>query len=146
MHYVNFIFFVVCNEVYSSMKGTIKSPDYPNKYPNNANCRYLIKIPNTAARITLYFRHFRLQNSDSILVNATWRYFCKDYVKIYDGDNTNATVLGNADGYCGHNSLSLIATGNTVLIVFVSDDKVRSSGFTLSYKAYGKFKYPKDIS
>ena len=90
-------------------------------------------------------REFSLQSARITFVNSTLRYFCDDYVKIYDGDNTNATVLGRAKGYCGSRNPSLISTGNTVLIVFVSDDKGRSSGFEISYKAYGKFKYPLKI-
>ena len=120
-----------CNEVYNSTSGIITSPDFPNDYPNNAYCRYLIRHPDPTSKITI----------KSLEFDTEWHRSCGyESVKIYDGDTANSSLLGSAYGYCGHRGPpTLTSTGNALLIVFVSDHLLRHHGFILSYKIRGMF-------
>ena len=119
-----------CNEVHKSAIGSIKSLNFPNDYPNGVNCRYLIMNSDPEARISINFLHFDLyQNS--------WRTWCDDYVKIYDGNSTKATEIGRTDGYCGKRappSLTIRSTGNSLLIVFYTNSYDTSAGFNATYR------------
>ena len=120
--------FLACNEVHNSTFGSFKSPNFPNKYTNNANCHYLIMNSDSTTRIMLHFLHFDLESHMS----------CKyDSVAIYDGNSNNASQIGRTYGYCGKRAppkLTIASTGNSVLIVFVSDGSVTTSGFNATYR------------
>ena len=122
---------LVCNEVYDSVNGSITSPNFPNNYPNNTHCRYLIKSWDPTTRIAITFLQLRIEFGKS----------CEfDSLKIYNGDNTNATLLGGVNGICGDTPFGpLTSTGNPVLIVFNSNGNVTYSGFLISYRALGMF-------
>ena len=111
--------------------GSIKSPNYPSYYPSYAKCRYLINITDPDKKIMVEFLQFSLE------VHSSCAY---DSVKIYDGSNTNATIIGSVNGYCGSRKPSAImSTGTALLIVFVSDAYTQSSGFVIAYKTVGMF-------
>ena len=111
--------------------GSIKSPNYPNHYPSYAKCHYLINNTDPDKRILIEFLQFSLE------VHSSCAY---DSVKIYDGSNTNATIIGSVNGYCGSRKPSAImSTGTALLIVFVSDAYTRSSGFVIAYRTLGMF-------
>ena len=114
-----------CNQVHNSSSGFIKSPNFPRNYPDNARCQYLIMYWDSAKRITLNFQQFSLEASD------TCGY---DFMKIFDGDSTSSTALGRANGYCGSlKPPTLTSTGNSILIVFSSDNSLSNSGFYITY-------------
>ena len=81
-----------------------------------------------STRIILHFLHFDL----------FWHPSCKyASVKIYDGNSTKDTQIGREYGYCGKRApptLTIASTGNSVLIVFVSDGIVAASGFNATYR------------
>ena len=83
-----------------------------------------------ATMIILEFLHFDLELDGS----------CKyDWVKIYDGNSTKATQIGQTYGYCGNRApptLAIASTRNNILIVFVSDDSTAHSGFNATYATY----------
>ena len=117
-----------CNQVLKSATGSIKSPNFPNEYPNYADCSYLITNSDPATRIILDFLHFDLESHTS----CTY-----DSVKIYDGNSTKATQIGRKHGYCGKRApptLTIASTGNSLLIVFVSDVSDTKSGFNATYR------------
>ena len=120
--------FSACNVVHNSSIGSIRSLNFPNNYPNYANRHYLIINSNPATRIILDFLHFDLE----------WHTTCDyDSVKIYDGNSTKATQIGRTYGYCGKKvppTLTIASTGNSLLIVFVSDGDGTRSGFNATYR------------
>ena len=123
--------FSACNEVHKSAIGSIKSLNFPNDYPNDAKCRYLIMNADPEARITINFLHFDLYQ-------YLWK--CHDSVKIYDGNFTKATQIGRTDGYCGKRappSLTIRSTRNSLLIVFYSNSYRTSTGFNATYSRIG---------
>ena len=128
-HLKSLFFFSVCNEFHNSTTGTIRSPNYPNNYWNNAYCQYLIKYWDPATVIEINSLRFDIEVSN----------YCKyDSVKIYDGETTNATRLGPVNGYpCGYclsGPSDLTSTGNAVLITFVSNNITTHPGFVITYK------------
>ena len=124
--YLVFFLFLVCDQNYESSSGFINSPNYPNDYPTNVRCYYLIRQRDPAVRIILSFQRFSLEEHSN----------CKhDSVKIYDGNSIHASQLGYSNGYCGNRaSLSFTSTGSNLLIVFTSDASGSSSGFSATYK------------
>ena len=123
--------FPACKEVHKSTIGSIKSPNFPRNYPNNANCHYLIMNSDPATRITLSFLRFDLYQS-------LWTSWCYDYVKIYDGNSIKATQIGRTHGYCGKRApptLTIASTQNSLLIVFASRSWTDTkSGFNATYR------------
>ena len=79
-------------------------------------------------RIILDFLHFDLESHMS----------CDyDSVKIYDGNSTKATQIGRTYGYCGKRAppiMTIASTGNSLLIVFVSNGANTKSGFNATYR------------
>ena len=125
---VRLIFHVLdCNEVYNLSVGYIKSPYFPSNYPNGVSCYYLIINSDPETRILLSFLRFDLE-SDS---------HCSfDSVKIYDGNSSSATQIGQTYGYCGKRApptLTVSSTGNSILVVFTSNHRGTSLGFSASY-------------
>ena len=120
--------FSACNEVHNSSIGSIRSLNFPNNYPNYAHCHYLILNSNPATRIKLDFLHFDLE----------WDTSCDyDSVNIYDGNSTKATQIGRTNGFCGKRApptLTIASTGNSLLIVFVSNRRNTKTGFNATYR------------
>nr|XP_008103838.1 PREDICTED: astacin-like metalloendopeptidase [Anolis carolinensis] len=110
-----------CSTVLHSSSGILSSDNYPHPYPKNVTCLWLIRTAQE--KVYLNFRDFDIQPSS----NCT----C-DYVRIYDGNNRNAHVL--IDRFCGIGQLpAVMASGNTILLEFVSDGDTTSTGFTAFY-------------
>ena len=109
------------------------SPNFPNNYPNNARCSHFIQLPYPKAMISLATRSFRLENKH--LCSCSY-----DFVKIFDGCSISDTQIGSLHGYCGGNKppTTLVPTGNCILILFVSDNSITSSGFNITYNVTGK--------
>ena len=81
-----------------------------------------------AKTIKLDFLHFDLESE-------TYCYY--DSMKIYDGNSSKATQIGRTYGYCGKRApptLTIASTGNSLLIVFVSDGSRSKSGFNAAYR------------
>ena len=80
------------------------------------------------ARIILDFLHFDLESGTS----------CDyDLVKIFDGNSTKATQIGRTYGYCGKRAppvITIASSGNSLLIVFVSNEENTKSGVNATYR------------
>lgn len=68
-----------------TLKGTIQSPNYPDVYPPQSDCEWLIdtQLGNT---VNLYWEVFDLEGS------GTSCYY--DFVRVYDGPNATYPLLG----------------------------------------------------
>ena len=113
--------------MYNSSHGYIKSnQNFTGEYPTFAKCHYLIKRDGPNERITIDFQQFSLQKHFSCAYES---------VKIYDGDSSNASLIGPTVGYCGPcPPPTFTSTGNSMLIIFVSHGMSTSSGFNIFYK------------
>lgn len=107
--------------MFTVANGTITSPNYPGNYPINRLCKSWISVAS-GSRLQLNFSEIDVEN------HLTCRY---DYVKIYNGPDETAPLLGS---YCSrHAPSSLISSSNKVLIVFKSDSSNTGRGFSVDY-------------
>ena len=102
--------------------GQLKSPGFPNNYPNNKICYWTITVP-FGFSVTLDFETFEVsQNAPP----------CQyDYVEIRDGGNLTSKILGK---FCG-NTLpgSIRSTGNQLFVTFHSSASYSRKGFSASF-------------
>ena len=103
------------------------SPNYPNHYPHQATCQWIIEIPHDIKAqkpsIKLEFQDFDVE------MHPSCNY---DKVLVYDGRESNVILLGS---FCGYNTPSPIyATGGKMLVKFISDGSVARKGFNATFK------------
>uniref|UniRef100_A0A7M4EDK0 CUB domain containing protein 2 n=1 Tax=Crocodylus porosus TaxID=8502 RepID=A0A7M4EDK0_CROPO len=79
----------VCGGVLTGLSGVITSPDYPENYPNNAECHWIIQAaPNSVVKLVF----IDLQMENNVACNF-------DYVAIFDGPTLGDAHLSR---YCGN--------------------------------------------
>ena len=124
-------FLLACNYKFTLSSGTIESLHHPSNYPNSvSNCKYSLKYPSAEYRFVITFSHFSLESHSSC---------SHDSLKIYDGETTSSTMLGNSYGYCGTSMPpSFTSTSNEMLLTFKTDGSGVSTGFKISYSIQGK--------
>ncbi|XP_056384178.1 embryonic protein UVS.2-like [Hyla sarda] len=111
----------VCSSVIPGDSGELVSPSYPSNYPNNYNCSWLIRTPNS--QVFLEFKAFDVQSS----ANCS-----SDYIRVYDGPSRSSPLL--LDRTCGSGKMpSLVASGTVMLVDFVTDSSVTATGFKASF-------------
>ena len=73
--------------------------------------------------------NFQLQNVENCMY---------DYLKIYDGQTTNSTLIGH---FCGSKTPDkLTSSGSKLLVVFHSDESIEKKGFKFNYtESHGNY-------
>ncbi|KAK7907302.1 hypothetical protein WMY93_015914 [Mugilogobius chulae] len=107
-----------CNLVLEGSQGVIKSPCYPQKYPNSQSCRWTIQAPSGHI-VQLTFVDFELEEASGC---------------IYDSVVVNT---GQTDvRFCGitAHGLTLNSTGNVMVLNFNTDFSVPKRGFYVEYR------------
>ncbi|KAM3593822.1 uncharacterized protein V6R79_022582 [Siganus canaliculatus] len=105
--------------------GVIASPRYPASYPRNQNCSWIIIAQEPFNHVTLSFTDFELEVSSS---NCS-----HDAVKILDGDNYQAPLIGR---FCGLEIPHPVTSfSNSLVVNFVSDYSISKRGFQATYSA-----------
>ncbi|XP_055859998.1 uncharacterized protein LOC106058961 isoform X2 [Biomphalaria glabrata] len=135
--------FTDCGGQLTEQAGVILSPNFPDSYPNDANCNWNITV---APGQIIDFRFKRLDMDRYSDQN------CLDFVMIFDGPSTQSIRLGDYY-YCGFSdeskilNLILRATSNHMYIRFYSDSRNSRAGFSASYWAHEcpPFTYGKEI-
>lgn len=108
----------MCGGVLTGLSGVLTSPEYPNNYPNNVECHWVIRAAGPAT-VKLVFVDFQVEGSEE----CTY-----DYVAVLG-------VLGPARGhrYCGSSRPpTLVSLGHELQMIFKSDFNIGGRGF----KAY----------
>ncbi|EDV28196.1 uncharacterized protein TRIADDRAFT_53560 [Trichoplax adhaerens] len=110
-----------CSGTITGPTGSLTSPNYPFTYPNSTTCTMNIDVLSTR-QITVTWTAINIQQTPS----------CdSDYVALYNGQDTNAQLVGK---YCGSSLPSVYTTTNRHLtVLFVSDEVITSQGFRLTY-------------
>ena len=115
------IFSLGCGGRLTGPSGSFTSPSYPSPYHHMAECTWEIHV-NRGSRIRLTFLDLDLESSNN----------CQyDYVRVYDGgDRQRSKVLGQ---YCAQMQDSVVSTGNSMVIVFRTDQSQGGRGFNARY-------------
>ena len=76
--------FPECGGTFTDEEGSFQTPRYPEPYPANIECEWIITVPVTHS-LTLTFDAFGVEESSK----------CKyDYVEIRDGATDSSTLIG----------------------------------------------------
>ncbi|KAH3692443.1 hypothetical protein DPMN_194284 [Dreissena polymorpha] len=119
-HYVS-----SCSNNQTAYSGVIESPNFPNAYPHNRNCTWIINAA-LGNSVNISFSHFDVETHR----NCTY-----DYLKINDGNLPTSPTLGR---FCGTNIPPPVAsTQDKVWINFKSDYSMARNGFRLEYVTNG---------
>ena len=99
------VFFLDCNNVFTSSSAYITHGRYPSRYLPNRDCKYSINAPS-GKQILLNFDFFDLERSTN----------CRnDYILITEGTEGDETSLGR---YCGRRRPNTIRTTSGVLNIY----------------------------
>ncbi|XP_055859668.1 cubilin-like isoform X2 [Biomphalaria glabrata] len=120
-----------CNTTVTNTSGYIVSPGYPNFYPTNITCYWIINSA-TGAQVTFRVTDINIETS----ISCTY-----DYVRVLDGNTSGSRSIGQ---YCGNNPpLDLISSGQSLYVQFRSDGSVTGRGFkaefSISYRTIPSF-------
>lgn len=105
-----------CNAAVTST-GPVTSPNYPG-YDNDLTCSTIITA-GTGQVVSLHFLEFDVESDGSCSY---------DSVSVYDGSSDDSYLIGR---YCGQYVPEYVfSTGQTMLLVFESDNSVTHDGFS----------------
>ncbi|KAH0568173.1 hypothetical protein KQX54_019308 [Cotesia glomerata] len=111
----------VCGGRYFSPKGLLRSPDYPNYYPPNRECVWIIEAQNKF-RILLEVKKFEIESHS---------YCAYDYLEIRNGGYENSPLVGK---FCGNEIPGeIMSFTNQLYIKFVSDSSNGDQGFEIEW-------------
>ncbi|XP_077126216.1 neuropilin and tolloid-like protein 1 isoform X1 [Ranitomeya variabilis] len=102
--------------------GIFTSPNYPNKYPPDRECIYIIEAAPRQC-IELHF-------DEKYAIESSWE--CKfDHLEVRDGPFGFSPIIGR---YCGQQSPPFIkSSGRFLWIKFFADGELESLGFSAQY-------------
>ena len=112
--------------IFSNESGILTSPSYPNPYPNNAECEYIISQPNgTCVNLTV-----EAFDVEAIGGCST------DFLEIRDGMDPDSPLLGK---FCGNTigsdiPTSIQSTQQNLRISFRSNYIANGQGFAFKYE------------
>lgn len=116
----------LCDHTLIGTSGIITSPSYPQRYPSNKDCVYVIRIePGHAIQLTFQDFNINGRYRDGSCIH--------DYVEIRDGADVNSKLLGR---YCGglvHMPPLQTSTYNYMYVRFRSDRRMSARGFYANY-------------
>ncbi|XP_073985355.1 cubilin-like isoform X1 [Rhodnius prolixus] len=123
--YANYSTFDVgCGGILVENTGFISSPKYPDEYPVNKSCHWIIKA-RPGYIIQLTWLAFKIEFSPSCV---------HDWVKIYDNTTTPLADYQTGESYCGSNMPPVItSSSNLLLIEFHTDSSEAEPGFMATY-------------
>ncbi|MGH0171429.1 UNVERIFIED_CONTAM: hypothetical protein FKN15_077912 [Acipenser sinensis] len=102
--------------------GIFTSPNYPNKYPPDKECIYIIEAAPRQC-IDLFF-------AEQYSIEPSWE--CKfDHIEVRDGPFGFSPIIGR---YCGQQSPPFIkSSGRYLWIKFFADGELEAIGFSATY-------------
>ncbi|KAM9307917.1 neuropilin-1 [Gastrophryne carolinensis] len=116
-----------CSRNFTAPTGVIKSPGYPEKYPNALECTYTIFAPKMS-EIIVEFEGFELEPDTNAPGGRSCRY---DYLEIWDGFPGVGPYIGR---YCGQNTPGRIRSSTGILsMMFHTDNAIAKEGFSANY-------------
>ena len=114
-----------CANTFDSETQLIKTPNYPEMYPNSQNCIWILRAP-LGMRLKLNSFNYKIEDHDT----CNW-----DYLKIYDGETENNEIAK----LCGEGEQqNFESDGNALRLHFHSDSFVQGKGFEIKMEIFGK--------
>ncbi|XP_046554165.1 cubilin-like isoform X2 [Haliotis rubra] len=99
----------------------IRSPDFPLSYANNVSFKVLVEAPTYAHVLHVHIVYMQLNN---------WNSTCGDRLVAYDGNSSDASELHT---WCGADKMATSTSGDSLFLVFETDDFLTDSGFVLRF-------------
>nr|XP_015215075.1 PREDICTED: neuropilin-2 isoform X1 [Lepisosteus oculatus] len=116
-----------CSKNFTNLSGVIESPGFPDKYPHNLECVFIIIVP-PRMEVTLKFLTFDLENDPLNVGEGECKY---DWLEIWDGLPQVGPVIGR---YCGVKIPPEIHSSTGILsLTFRTDMAVAKDGFSARY-------------
>uniref|UniRef100_A0A3B5MT41 Neuropilin n=1 Tax=Xiphophorus couchianus TaxID=32473 RepID=A0A3B5MT41_9TELE len=116
-----------CSRNFTAPSGVIETPGFPEKYPNNLECTFMIFAPKMA-EITVEFYSFNMEPDTTPPAGAVCRY---DWLEVWDGFPAVGPHIGR---YCGHKSPGRIISHTGILsMTITTDSAIAKEGFTANY-------------
>ncbi|XP_059183814.1 neuropilin-2a isoform X2 [Centropristis striata] len=116
-----------CFRNFTSSSGMIESPGFPDKYPHNLECSYMIIAP-PHMDVTLTFLTFDLENDPLLVGEGDCKY---DWLDVWDGLPQVSPLIGR---YCGTKIPPEIQSSSGLLsLSFHTDMAVAKDGFSARY-------------
>ncbi|XP_031648159.1 neuropilin-2 isoform X1 [Oncorhynchus kisutch] len=116
-----------CFRNFTSPSGVIESPGFPDKYPHNLECSYIIITP-PHMDVTLTFLTFDLENDPLLSGEGDCKY---DWLDVWDGLPQVGPLIGR---YCGTKIPPEIQSSSGLLsLSFHTDMAVAKDGFSARY-------------
>ncbi|XP_071243950.1 neuropilin-2-like [Salvelinus alpinus] len=116
-----------CFRNFTSPSGVIESPGFPDKYPHNLECSYIIITP-PHMDVTLIFLTFDLENDPLLSGEGDCKY---DWLDVWDGLPQVGPLIGR---YCGTKIPPEIKSSSGLLsLSFHTDMAVAKDGFSARY-------------
>ncbi|KAA0718747.1 Neuropilin-1 A5 protein [Triplophysa tibetana] len=116
-----------CSRNFTASHGVIQTPGFPNNYPNNLECTFIIFAPKMA-EIVLDFQSFDMEPDTTAPAGAVCRF---DYLEIWDGYPTVGPHIGR---YCGSRKPGFVISYTGVLSLSIhTDNAISKEGFSANY-------------
>ncbi|XP_030641950.1 neuropilin-2b isoform X2 [Chanos chanos] len=116
-----------CSRNFTSLSGVIESPGFPDKYPHNLECSFIIIVP-PHMDVTLTFLTFDLENDPLQGSDSECKY---DWLEIWDGLPQVGPLIGR---HCGTKTPPEIRSSTGILsLSFHTDMAVAKDGFSARY-------------
>uniref|UniRef100_A0A8C9UZR0 Neuropilin n=1 Tax=Scleropages formosus TaxID=113540 RepID=A0A8C9UZR0_SCLFO len=116
-----------CSRNFTSSSGEIESPGFPDKYPHNLECTFIIISP-PRMEVTLTFLTFDLENDPLLMGEGDCKY---DWLEVWDGLPHVGPLIGR---YCGTKTPPEIQSSTGILsLSFHTDMAVAKDGFSARY-------------
>ncbi|XP_070842448.1 cubilin [Chaetodon trifascialis] len=112
--------FIVLND--NDPPGYITSPNFPQNYPQNIDCIWVISVPNGEAVQIDFEDEFYIEPTGSCV---------NDYLELHDGSTSEAGLISRL---CGNTLPSTQhSTGSSMMLRFRTDSSVTHKGFKAKY-------------
>ncbi|XP_061587803.1 neuropilin-1a-like [Cololabis saira] len=116
-----------CSRNFTAPRGVIKTPGFPDKYPNNLECTFMIFAPKMS-EIMVEFDSFDMEPDTTPPPGALCRY---DWLEIWDGYPAVGPHIGR---YCGHTSPGRVISYTGILsMTITTDNAIAREGFSANY-------------
>ncbi|XP_075954409.1 neuropilin-1a-like [Anarhichas minor] len=116
-----------CSRNFTAPRGVVKTPGFPEKYPNNLDCTFMIFAPKMS-EIVVEFDSFDMEPDTTPPPGALCRY---DWLEIWDGFPAVGPHIGR---YCGQTSPGRVVSYTGILsMTITTDNAITREGFAANY-------------